>query len=89
MDETWKWAIANEGVYEQLHELNLLSDEHDAAWLEGAAWMAGGMAVCAFLQDLAQLCSPAPPAPQADEVKNMLRQIDAFSCSMRRSWGGK
>ncbi len=58
--DTWKWATANAGVWEKMNELNLLTDEHDVAWLEGAAWMAGGMAVCEFLSDLAAQVNACP-----------------------------
>lgn len=52
----------------------------------GAEWFAAGMAVCAFLEDLARLRASPPPV-SSDGVKNILNQIEAFSTAMRRTWG--
>lgn len=81
-----RWGWENKGVDDALADANLLDAEQDAAFLMGAAWMAGGLAVCAFLDDLARLRASPPPV-SSDGVKNILNQIEAFSTAMRRTWG--
>lgn len=63
-----------------------LHSESITAFVDGAEWFAAGMAVCAFLEDLARLRASPPPV-SSDGVKNILNQIEAFSTAMRRTWG--
>lgn len=62
--ERWGWE--NKGVDDALQDVNLLDAEQDGAFLTGAAWMAGGLAVCEFLSDLAEIVAEAAACPVCD-----------------------
>lgn len=62
------------------------ADIYAIGFYDAAEWFAAGMAVCAFLEDLARLRASPPPV-SSDGVKNILNQIEAFSTAMRRTWG--
>lgn len=51
-----------------------LHSESITAFVDGAEWYAAGMAVCAFLEDLAALLDMESPAPQVCQCcgQNML-----------------